>query len=387
VVCLFSFSASYATFFREHRLLRHYANPVFFLYSSGRLVYKAATISHPEMAALGREARIADTDTGRELVIFVLGETARADRFSLNGYHRETNPLLKKEDILNFTDVASCGTSTIVSVPCMFSNLGRENYTHEKALSTENLLDVLGHTGRVNILWRDNNSDSKGVALRATYQDFRTQTFNPVCDLECRDEGMLAGLQEYIDKKTKGDIFIVLHQLGNHGPEYYKRYPKQFEKFTPVCKSNDLGTCSDEEISNAYDNVILYTDYFLSQVIGFLKSNDSRFETSMIYVSDHGESLGENGLYLHGMPYAIAPVAQTQVPLIMWFGDSIKHEIKIPAIRAMAHNPYSHDNIFHTVLGLMEVNTPLYDPAKSILNPRGLQTIVQDEAPPKSAPR
>ena len=373
-LCLLSFGASYASFFREHKLIRHYATPAFFIYSSGRLAYREATLSNHIVAELGADAGISPQDEGRELIIMVVGETARADRFSLNGYGRETNPLLAREDLVAFTDVESCGTSTVISVPCMFSNFGRAGFTSEKAAATENLLDILSHTGKVNVLWRDNNSDSKGVALRVPYQDFRTQTFNPVCDLECRDEGLLARLQEYIDSKPKGDIFIVLHQLGNHGPEYFKRYPKRFEAFKPVCKTGDLGQCSREEISNAYDNAILYTDYFLAQTIAFLKKNDGRFETAMFYVSDHGESLGENGLYLHGMPYALSPAVQRRVPMIAWFGESIRHEIDLPAVRARAHDHFSHDNVFHSILGLLEIDTPLYDPEKDIFKDRPVIT-------------
>lgn len=370
VLCLFAFSGSYASFFREHKLLRLYANPMVFIYSSARLVYKANAGPQRAMAALGRDAKISDKDVKRELVIFVLGETARADRFSLNGYERETNPYLKQEDIINFTDMHSCGTSTMASVPCLFSNLGRNDFTNEAAARSENLLDVLMRTKRINVLWRDNNSDSKGVALRAPYEDFRTQTLNPVCDIECRDVGMLGGLQEYIDRQAAGDFFIVLHQMGNHGPAYYKRYPEKFEIFKPTCQSKDLGACSDEEIGNAYDNAIVYTDYFLSQVIAFLKNNDRRFETAMIYVSDHGESLGENGIYLHGLPYAIAPIAQRKVPLIMWFGDSMKDTINIAALKAKSKNRFSHDNLFHTFLGLMEVETAVHDEEKNIVDAR-----------------
>ena len=202
---------------------------------------------------------------------------------------KRTNPLLKQEDIINFPNMSSCGTATAISVPCMFSITNKENYDSTKIRNSDNILDILKRAG-VNILWRDNNSDSKGVALRVEYQDFQIPENNPICDDECRDIGMLSNLQEYIDSKKSGDIFIVLHQMGNHGPAYYKRYPKEFEKFTPVCKTNQLEECTQEEIDNAYDNAILYTDYFLSKVIELLKQNND-FETAMIYISDHGESL------------------------------------------------------------------------------------------------
>tara|TARA_R110002073_G_scaffold921_2_gene6651 strand:+ start:83 stop:874 length:792 start_codon:yes stop_codon:yes gene_type:complete len=201
----------------------------------------------------------------------------------------------------------------------MFSAVGKSDFNDRSILETENILDLLQRTG-VNVLWRDNNSDSKGVALRVPFEDFRSEERNPVCDTECRDVGMLSGLQDYIERQ-KGDILIVLHQMGNHGPAYSERYPAEFEYFTPACHSKELSSCTKEEIDNAYDNAIRYTDFFLTKVISLLKDNRDVFDTTMLYVSDHGESLGEKGVYLHGMPYMIAPEAQTSVPVIVWEGS------------------------------------------------------------------
>lgn len=366
VIMVVTFSKFYTSFFREHKPLRYYANPAYYLYSAGHYVQQSFAHSYTGMQLYAQDAVAAPEDKHRELIIVVVGEAARWDHFSLNGYARETNPLLKKEDIVNFTQFTSCGTETAVSVPCMFSSFGREDYEKEKARHTENILDVLNRAG-VNVLWRDNNSDSKGVADRVTYEDYKTPDKNTICDEEgCRDEGMLVGLQEYIDTHPKGDIVIVLHQMGNHGPAYYKRYPKEFEKFTPVCKTNQLEECTQDEITNAYDNVLLYTDYFLTRVIDVLKKNDSSFATAMFYVSDHGESLGENGLYLHGFPYAIAPEAQKHVPAVMWFG---KHfAINREKLKQQANQPYNHDFIFHTMLGMTEVNTAVYRPELDMMH-------------------
>ncbi|MFZ2889173.1 phosphoethanolamine transferase, partial [Sulfuricurvum sp.] len=365
IVVLVAFNKNYTSFFREHKPLRYYANPGYYLYSIGSYIQKS--LSHPYIGLqiIGKDAKIPETDVDRELVILVVGEAARWDHFSLNGYARETNPLLKKEDIVNFSQFSSCGTETAVSVPCMFSSLTRDNYDGEKAQHIENVLDVIGHAG-VNVLWRDNNSNSKGVAIRAEYQDFKDPKNNSMCeDGECRDEGMLIGLDEYIKAHPKGDIVIVLHQMGNHGPAYYKRYPKAYEKFTPVCKSNQLEQCTEQEITNAYDNAILYTDHFLSKTISFLKQYDSKFETVMFYVSDHGESLGEKGLYLHGFPYAIAPEAQKHVPALMWFGKNFA--IDKEGLKQKAHQPFSHDFYFHTALNFMEINSSVYKPELDIL--------------------
>jgi lipid A ethanolaminephosphotransferase len=206
------------------------------------------------------------------------------------------------------------------------------------------------------------------------YEDYQTPKKNTVCDIECRDEGMLVGLQDYIDSKKTGDILIVLHQMGNHGPAYYKRYPESFERFTPVCKTNQLEKCTSEEINNAYDNAILYTDYFLSKVITLLKQNRG-FETAMFYISDHGESLGENNLYLHGLPYFMAPETQTHIPAVMWFGDGFKIDKKL--LKEKAKGEYSQNNLFHTLLGFMEVKTEVYDKNLDIIE--SASKIVSEE--------
>lgn len=362
------FGSFYASFIREHKSLRYYTNPFSFISSTVRYINGHARGQPPSLRIIGADAKIPATDTHRELVIFVVGETARADRFSLNGYKKETNPLLKKEGVISYSNFWSCGTSTAVSVPCMFSSYNQSEYSEKKAQTSENLLDVLMHAG-VNVLWLDNNSSSKDVALRAPYESYKTPEKNPVCDLECRDVGMLSNLQTYINDHQQGDIFIVLHQMGNHGPAYYKRYPAAFEVFSPTCKTNQLEDCSKAEVDNAYDNAILYTDYFLSEVIKFLKSNNTTFESIMFYVSDHGESLGEHGIYLHGMPNFIAPDAQRNVPAIMWFGENVD-EIDTKSLTKKSTRRYSHSNIIHTVLGFMEIETSLYDKDQDILHSR-----------------
>ncbi|OYY80075.1 MAG: phosphoethanolamine transferase, partial [Methylophilales bacterium 16-45-9] len=266
---------------------------------------------------------------------------------------------------VSFSNVSSCGTSTGVSVPCMFSSLGRKLYDKEKALAQENALDVLAKNG-IEVLWRDNNSDSKGVATRVRYEDFKTPTHNPVCIGECRDIGMLSGLDQFIAQHPNKDILIVLHQMGNHGPEYYRRYPKEFERFKPACQSGELRDCSKAEIDNAYDNAILYTDYFLSEVIEFLKKFESNRHTAMLYVADHGESLGEHGIYLHAAPYIIAPKEQTHIPVIAWFGDNFDYRLE--DIKPYKDHALSHDDLFCTLLGAYEIDSHLCKNEHVLLN-------------------
>jgi lipid A ethanolaminephosphotransferase len=343
------------------------------MYSIGNYINKSINSGPIVLKEVGKDAKVTKIENEHEekteLIIMVVGEAARANRFSLNGYEKETNPLLKQEEIYNFPNMYSCGTSTAESVPCMFSIFDKTDYDYKKGISTENIIDVLKHTKDIEILWRDNNSDSKGVALRVDFEDYRTSEKNTICDNgECRDEGMLVGLEEYIKKNKGKDILIVLHQMGNHGPAYYKRYPKEFEKFTPVCKTNQLENCTQEEVSNGYDNAILYTDYFLSKVINFLKPYSNDYETAMLYMSDHGESLGENGLYLHGLPYFMAPDEQKHIGSLMWFGEgSIKDDIDTQKLTTYKDNQFSHDNLFHTLLGLFEVETDVYKKDMDIL--------------------
>jgi lipid A ethanolaminephosphotransferase len=369
-VSIFLFSKHYTSFAREHKPLRFTVNPEYWIYSTGKYINKTFNSGPIVVKAIAKDAKIVKTSENErpKLVIMVVGEAARADHFSLNGYDRETNPRLKQEDIINFTNMYSCGTSTAESVPCMFSIYDRSQYSYKKGISTENVLDVLKHTGDVAILWRDNNSDSKGVALRVTHTNFKSAKNNPVCiEGECRDIGMLSGLDTFIQENKGKNIFIVLHQMGNHGPAYYRRYPKAFEKFIPTCKTNQLQECTQEEIVNAYDNALLYTDTFLAEVINFLKKYENTHDTALIYMADHGESLGENGVYLHGLPYFMAPDAQKHIGALMWFGSGMKEKVNIEALKRRSHKEYSQDNLFHTILGLFNVKTEVYKTDMDIL--------------------
>jgi lipid A ethanolaminephosphotransferase len=365
VLLIAPFTAGYTSFWREHKITRFYANPTYAIYSVIKYTVQQISIAKAvPLKHIAQDAVMLGPNKRTELMILVVGETARADRFSLNGYHRETNPLLAKQEVVSLSKASSCGTSTSVSVPCMFSSLGRKDYDKETALNQQNALDVLADHG-VEILWRDNNSDSKGVATRLKYEDFKSPTLNPVCAGECRDIGMLSGLDTYIAARKGKDILIVLHQMGNHGPEYYRRYPKEFEKFKPMCMTGELRDCSQEEIDNSYDNAILYTDYFLSEVIEFLKKYEDQHATAMLYVSDHGESLSEHGFFLHAAPYMIAPKEQTHVPAIVWMG---KHfDYKLAQLQPFKDYPLSHDDVFCSLLVAFEIDTKMCEAKKDML--------------------
>lgn len=359
--CLLPFGDQYATFFRQHKMVRSYANPITPIYSVIKLGMDYTNkLRRPDTMILHATDAKRSTAMSRskkpKLMVFVVGETVRADHIGLNGYKRDTMPLLASQpDIYSFKNATSCGTSTAYSVPCMFSYADRSDYNPDEADYNENVLDTLNKQG-VNVIWRDNNSSSKGVADRVTFEDYRTAKTNPNCDVECRDIGMLDGFENLVKTgNAPQDTLILLHQMGNHGPAYYQRYPKEFEEYKPVCMNNELSKCDDQSVINAYDNAIRYTDYFLHNVIDTLKAYEQDYDVVMVYMSDHGESLGENNIYLHGMPYAIAPDAQKQVPIIIWSPEG--NDIDKNSLVSMVDKPVSHDFITPTLLNFFDITT------------------------------
>ncbi|NPA74386.1 MAG: phosphoethanolamine--lipid A transferase [Epsilonproteobacteria bacterium] len=370
VLIVLAFSKFYTSFFREHKPLRYYTNPTYYIYSIGKYIHRKYLVKPIPFKHLGLDAKVESTTKKPKLVIMVVGEAARAADFELNGYKKKTNPnLITLKDLIDFDNVYSCGTETAVSVPCMFSRLSRSEYKDAKAKAMDSVIDVLDHA-KINLLWRDNNSDSKGVATRIkNYVDVKHLKDPKYCkNGECYDMILLKGLQKFVDSH-KGDIFIVLHQKGSHGPAYYKRVPKSFEKFKPICKSKQLEKCTKEEIKNSYDNTILYTDYFLSQVIKFLKKNSKTHATAMLYMADHGESLGENGIYLHSMPYFIAPDYQKHIGAMMWLSDDFKKYKD--ELEKRKHQKFSQDNLFDSILGIMDVKTKVYDKKLDVFHNEG----------------
>ncbi|RDZ27543.1 phosphoethanolamine transferase [Lysobacter silvisoli] len=349
---------------RNHRELRHLITPGNYLMSLARVAVEARADKNRPRVPLGEDARVIGRPLGAKprLLVIVVGETVRAQNWGLNGYARQTTPELARIGPINFREVQSCGTSTEVSVPCMFSPWGRHDYDRARIKGSQSLLHVLEHAG-IPTLWRDNQTGCKGVCDGLAFESFEHGDDPRYCDANgCSDEVLLQGLDAELARRP-GDMVLVLHQLGNHGPSYYKRYPPQFERYRPACKSDDLGQCSLGEIVNAYDNAILHTDAFLAATIRTLAERSGR-DTAMIYLSDHGESLGENGLFLHGVPYAIAPKTQTRVPMTMWLspGFTASRGIDGVCLRRRAQLPASQDHLFHSVLGLMQVRTAVYDP-------------------------
>ncbi|MGL6070019.1 phosphoethanolamine transferase [Craterilacuibacter sp.] len=352
----------FASLFRNHRDLRYLLTPNNYIQATSTYLRHNSTpdVIQP-YASDARRLSFSTLPHKKRVLVLVVGETARADRFSLNGYARNTNPELSQiPGLINFSDVSACGTETAVSLPCMLSGMTRENYDAGTAKKRENLLDIVQRSG-YGVLWRNNNSGCKGTCLRMPIEDMAHLDTPGLCNKEeCGDEILLQGLPEKL-AAAKGDMLIVLHQKGSHGPAYYKRYPKQFEVFKPVCRSSELQKCSAQEIGNAFDNTILYTDHFLARTIALLQQQKD-VDSAMIYISDHGESLGENNIYLHGTPYFMAPEAQYKVPMLMWFSDGYqkRNAVNTQCLSTKKSRSYSQDNLFHSVLGLLDISTSVY---------------------------
>jgi lipid A ethanolaminephosphotransferase len=314
-------------------------------------------------AAGGRPRRLAMPSNGKPLLVFlVIGETARHRNFQLGGYGRATNPGLAAIDGVHYFDhVTSCATTTAVSVPCMLSHLGRERFTLAAAARSPNVLSELAQAG-VDVSLRSNNSGSKGIGGSRPTLDFSDARTRPWCDdASCVDGVLLQGLEAGM-AQGGADRLMVFHQIGSHGPDYHQRYPQPAGVFEPACKSGDISRCSLEEIRNAYDNTIVYTDQLLTRQIGLLRKLSGEVDTALIYLSDHGESLGEGGVHLHGAPYEVAPQEQLRIPLIVWMSDGYRARFGIDGgcLRRQAGKSYSHDNLYHTLLGAMAARTDFY---------------------------
>ncbi len=361
-------SADVSAMLRNHREIKYLATPLNYIVGLQQNLKSSSPIKKAPKApiALDATATTRSPESKPRLLVLVVGETVRAQNWGLNGYSRQTTPELTEIGVVNFPDMHSCGTSTEVSVPCMFSQVGRRNYDQAKIRAEQSLLNVLDRVG-IKTLWLDNQSGCKGVCDGTSFESLTNASDPQLCDKgRCLDEIMLKGLEEKVRSAT-GDRLVVLHQLGSHGPSYFQRYPAEFKKFTPPCENPELGNCAKQEIVNAYDNSILYTDYFLAKTITDLKAMQD-YDTAMVYVSDHGESLGEKGLYLHGVPYAIAPAEQTQVPMVMWFSDGFAkgRGIDMNCLQGRARQRADHDVLFSSVLSLMQVRTSAYDQTQDV---------------------
>ena len=353
----------------EHKALERYVNPLYPIAGVVKTV-RSTMNQRTVFEVLGEDARRVRSYPGKTVGILVVGETARGDRFSLNGYERATNPRLAERSLISFTDAQACGTTTFFTIPCIFSFLPEKHYTPYKAEHQSNVLDVLDQAG-VHVLWRDNNPNCKDVCERVASENL-AQNHDPASPYynngEYLDEVLLAKLEEYIDAQD-GDVLIVLHQMGSHGPAYFRRFPAASAAFTPYCQEKAQQLCDLAGLNNSYDNTIVYTDYFLDRAIALIERNNDQYASFLFYLSDHGESLGENGVYLHGAPHMLAIREQFHIPMILWFSDSYRtgYQLDYMALRGCRDHTVSQYQVAHTLMSLFGYDAEVYQPELDLL--------------------
>ncbi len=291
----------------------------------------------------------------KNVVILVIGESARAQNFSLYGYERDTNPLLKKSDIITLKNTVSCSTYTTASVGCMLSHKSDNSMF---SAQYEPLPSYLKRHG-VEVIWRTHNWGEPPIKVDSyeKAEDLRNKCTADDC---AYDGVLLTELKDRIASSHSQNILVVLHQSGSHGPSYSKKYPKSFEKFKPVCDTVELRQCDNQSLINAYDNTILYTDYFLNNTVNILKGLENT-SSVLMYMSDHGESLGEHNVYLHGTPYSVAPKEQKDVPFLVWMSPLFMKEHHVSPQDISQDSAYSQANIFHSVMGAFNLTSAIYD--------------------------
>lgn len=359
VAIVVAFSSSYASLLRNHRDLRLQLVPSNVL-AAVHSYLRASSAAGSAAAVVAADARRATglQASGRPLLlVLAVGETTRSANWGLDGYARDTTPALRaRTGVVNLGPAAACGTSTAVSLPCMFLDRGRDGYEDGLANRRENLLDTLRRAG-VDVVWIDNNSGCKGLCDRV-----ETERIGDCGPDGCLDDTLVEALRRRVDSLRR-DTVVVLHLKGQHGPAYFKRYPPSAASFSPVCREVELDRCSRQQVVNAYDNAVRYTDQVLGSTIDLLDGARERVDSALLFISDHGESLGEKGLYLHGMPYGLAPREQTHVPFTAWFGAATVQRLGLDlGCLASRAGSLSHDALYPAVLSLTGVQTSLYRP-------------------------
>ena len=370
VATVFACYQPLASTMRNQPGLRHLVNPLNTVQAALKLTRHAPT-AHTPPSPLGTDARIvpATASTRPPLLVLVVGETARGDHFGLNGYARDTTPELAALGVASQRNAWSCGTSTAASVPCMFSPMNREEFDARRG-EQETLMDVLQYAG-LGVLWLDNQAGCKGVCDRVPNQRTDATAHPALCrDGECLDDAMLVGLDQRLaalpaERRACG-VVLVLHQMGSHGPAYFKRSGAAQKRFQPECRTPTLQDCAPGTLVNAYDNSIAETDHFLAATIRWLQAQSDRYDPALLYVSDHGESLGERNLYLHGLPWSLAPDVQKHIAWVSWLSPGYQRRSGVSAtcLKQRQDEHIGHEHLFHSLLGLLDVQTAAYRPER-----------------------
>ncbi|MCL1089700.1 phosphoethanolamine--lipid A transferase [Shewanella profunda] len=361
----FCYFQDYVAFGRNNDELKRYIVPTYVIGAASKYINVNYLQTPMEYESLGLDAKnVSANPNGKpNLLVLVVGETARSMNYQYYGYKKPTNAYTQDQGLIVFKDTHSCGTATAVSLPCMFSRMGRDNYDSRRADAQDTVIDVLKHAD-IEVKWFDNDSGCKGVCDHVENITIDLNSDLKLCSGQyCFDQVLLAKLDEALKSAKDKDTVLALHIIGSHGPTYFLRYPAEHRRFIPDCQRSDIQNCSDEELINTYDNTLLYTDYIISEVVKKLQNQRDKFNTAMLYLSDHGESLGEKGMYLHGAPYSIAPIEQTSIPMLAWVSDNFSQNNQLNMTCLTEHaaqGGYSHDNLFDSLLGLMNVKTEVY---------------------------
>ena len=313
-------------------------------YTVNTIRYHNAERKRNQKEILLPDATIANND--KEVVVLLIGESARRQNFSLYGYDKKTNPLLENQDVTALT-AKSAATYTTAGVKAIVDHK-----------PTDKLYEILPnylYRAGVDVVWRTANWGEPPVHIEKYQKVADLKAAYP--DADERYDGILTvGLKEVVESSTADKVLIILHTSTSHGPTYFSKYPSEFERFTPVCTTVEMAKAVPEELINAYDNTILYTDYLVNEVIESMKCLTD-YRSCVIFISDHGESLGENNLYMHGVPMAMAPKEQVEIPFIVWTSDNSK-------IKAIDEAGQYH--IFHSTMDFLSIESPVYDSQMSI---------------------
>lgn len=350
-------------FVRDNQRITSYIIPINYIEASIEFCFLKikSYINSLNLISISDDASIDEINYNKNdkknLIVFVMGESARAKNFSLNGYERNTNKFLDdyKEDIISFKNFESCGTFTALSLTCTFSHLPRKEFDYAKSFKYESLIDIFDKVG-FDVSWRSNNGKCKGICDRVKHSLVKSFGDNIYDDL------LLKAFDMDLNRLTEKNNLIVLHGRGSHGPLYYKRYPKEFEIYKPAC-NNELDECSVKEIINAYDNSIYYTSYILKEIIDRLIALSNEYNTMLIFMSDHGQSLGENGIFMHSAPFDTAPKDQKNPAFFIWLNDDFANTFNIDkqCLKNKINSNLSQDNIFHSMLGIFKIHSKYYN--------------------------
>lgn len=293
------------------------------------------------------------------VVVFVIGESLRNDHLQINGYERETTPYLMEEDnLVSLTDIYGAECFTHTSVPQIMTRADSAN--PQRAYDEQSFVTIFKDAG-FRTTWIANQESVSTYAyfmnecdtLIYVNGDKSVYTFD-----KWLDEDILPHLENELKDDNPTQLHI-LHSIGSHW-WYNSHYTDEFERYTPVIKSRVVSSNTQEEMINSYDNTILYTDYFIKETIALIRDKKS----VLIFLSDHGESLGEDGYYLHGAdrPELHYPAA------FVWYSDKYAQSFPdmIENLKDNSDKKYRSDYLFHSIIDAADITTEYIEPQLSI---------------------